>query len=514
MSLEKYMIAVGKEAPLLFEVKNITKRFPGVLALNDVSLKIRPGEVHAVLGENGAGKSTLMNIIGGIYQADGGEMQFQGRPFSPKTSAEAEQRGVSIIHQELNLVPELTVAQNIMLGREPMGKTKLFLSESRAARRAKELLDRVGVTISPNTLVKNLSVANQQMIEIAKAFSFDSKLLIMDEPTAALTEREVDNLFKLMHDFISPATAIIYISHRLEELWQVSDHITIFRDGGFVKEVVTQETTRDEVVKLMVGRSIAAHKSSETHRRANTPILEVKNISNGRVHDASFSLYPGEILGFGGLVGAGRTELMRAVVGADPRVQGSVVVNGEECNIREPKDAVDAGLAYLSEDRKQFGLVLNQSVSDNIILPSLARFTRFGFIHDKDARAQSSEFSRKLGVKTPSTSQLVKYLSGGNQQKVVIAKWLARDCNVLIFDEPTRGIDVGAKEEIYGLLNHLAMQGHAVIVISSEMEELLRVSDRILVMCNGFITGELAHDDATQEKIMELATTSHTRRKE
>ena len=493
---------------LLLEARGIVKRFPGVLALNGVSLKIRPGEVHALMGENGAGKSTLMKIIAGIHPLDGGELLLNGRPYAPKGPSDAQRQGVSLIHQELNLVPDLTVAQNIFLGREPMGAAKALLSEETATRKAGELLKRIGVSFSPKTLVRDLPVASQQMVEIAKAISFDSQLLVMDEPTAALTDREVDSLFRLIRDFLSPTTAVIYISHRMEELMQISDRITVFRDGQFVKELRTEDTSREEIVRLMVGREITSYdRPDNTHDPEATPTLEVRHLTNKVVKDVSFSVYPGEILGFGGLAGAGRTELARAIIGADPKSSGDILVNGKERNIRRPSDAVEAGIAYLSEDRKQYGLVLEETIRDNVALASLKSFTgKTGLIDDKRIADTAERYIKALSIKTPSARQAVKNLSGGNQQKVVIAKWLTRDSAVLIFDEPTRGIDVGAKQEIYTLLDQLVKESHCVVVISSELEELMRVSDRILVMCNGSITGELSHAEATQERIMELAT--------
>ena len=503
------MTESASQERLLLEVKGITKRFPGVLALSGVSLGIRPGEVHALMGENGAGKSTLMKIIGGIYQPDGGELLLNGDPYTPKGPADAQSKGVSLIHQELNLVPDLTVAQNIFLGREPMGAGKALLSEDKAVKKATELLHRIGVTFDARTLVRDLPVASQQMVEIAKAISFDSQLLVMDEPTAALTDREVDALFALIRDFVSPTTAVIYISHRMEELMQISDRITVFRDGRFVQELATEQTSRDEIVRLMVGRKITAYDRPEKTRDAQAaPTLEVRHVTNAMVKDASFSVYPGEILGFGGLAGAGRTELARAIIGADPKSSGEIIVEGKSVTIRRPSDAVDAGIAYLSEDRKQYGLVLDKTINDNVALASLKNFTdRIGLIKDGSIAKTAKNYIDALSIKTPSAMQQVKNLSGGNQQKVVIAKWLARDSKVLIFDEPTRGIDVGAKQEIYTLLDQLVQEGHCVVVISSELEELIRVSDRILVMCNGTITGELSHKEATQERIMELATT-------
>ncbi|WEV69871.1 sugar ABC transporter ATP-binding protein [Bifidobacterium sp. ESL0775] len=490
----------------LLQVDGVSKRFPGVLALDNVSLNVRYGEIHALMGENGAGKSTLMKIIGGVYQRDGGKVLLEGKPYAPENPSAAQLQGVSLIHQELNLVPDLTIAQNIFLGREPMSKVKGFMHDEEAISRSQELLDRVGVSFNPKTYVRDLSVAGQQMVEIAKALSFESKLLVMDEPTAALSEKEVDTLFALMREFISPTTAIIYISHRMEELMRISDRITVFRDGQFVQEVETAKTNKDEIVKLMVGRKITPYSRDARQNVSAQPVLEARHVSTNLVKDVSFDVKAGEILGIGGLEGAGRTELARCVIGADQRKSGDIFLEGKPIKVEKPFDAVNAGIAYLSEDRKQFGLVLDESVNDNIMLPSLRDFTKAGLVRDAPMRKTAAKFVSSLSIKTPSNEQLVKNLSGGNQQKVVVAKWLAKNCKVLIFDEPTRGIDVGAKQEIYTLLDQLAKEGHAIVVISSEMEELLRLSDRILVMCNGALTGELSRSEATQEKIMQLAT--------
>lgn len=490
----------------LLEVTDASKRFPGVLALDRVSLAVRKGEVHALMGENGAGKSTLMKIIGGIYKPDSGTMVFDGKPYQPKGPADAQEHGVSLIHQELNLVPDLTVAQNIYLGREPAGKAKILMSEKTAIRSAKTLLDSIGVSFSPKAYVRDLSVAQQQMVEIAKALSFHSRLLVMDEPTAALSDREVDKLFQMIQQFLSPQTAVIYISHRLEELMKISDRITIFRDGAFIKEMKTNETNKNEIVKLMVGREISAYTQTQRVQHSSQPVLVVKHISNKRVNNVSLTVKAGEILGIGGLEGAGRTELARAIIGADKVDGGEVFVDGKAVRIRKPYDAVSAGIAYLSEDRKRDGLILDESISKNVALPSLKSFVRHGFISNKPIEKLAGSSIQSLHIRTPSSGQLTKNLSGGNQQKVVVAKWLAKNSRVLIFDEPTRGIDVGAKQEIYALLDQLAQQGHAIVVISSEMEELLSLSDRIIVMCNGKATGELSREEATQEKIMMLAT--------
>lgn len=490
----------------LLEASGITKRFPGVVALDGVKLNIRPGEVHALVGENGAGKSTLMKIIGGVYTSDEGSMLLNGNVYAPQCPADAQSLGISLIHQELDLVPDLSVAQNIFLGREPMVRGRI-LSEKKAIRESERILKSIGLEIDPRVKVSKLTVASQQMVEIAKAVSVDTQLLVMDEPTAALSEKEVNNLFSLIRSYLSPKTAVIYISHRMEELFAIADRVTVYRDGRFIAEKTIEETSPDELVHLMVGREIQAYSRPEVMMNSDLVALEVKHLSTSLLKDCSIRVRPGEILGLGGLAGAGRTELARAIFGADPFAAGEIYVHGKRVKVKNPTDAVKRGIAYLSEDRKRYGLVLGESIEKNIVMASLNSYvSRLGLIRDSAIKKTANVFINKLQIKTPHAKQNVKNLSGGNQQKVVIAKWLERNCDVLIFDEPTRGIDVGAKQEINSILEDLASKGRAIIVISSELEELLRVSDRIVVMCNGAITGELTHDEATQERIMNLAT--------
>ncbi len=493
------------KVPLL-EARGITKVFPGVKALADVTFKVYGGEVHALVGENGAGKSTLMKVIAGLYQPDGGELLLKGEPVVLPTPLSAHQHGISVIHQEFFLMNHLTVAQNIFIGREPKLLGGMIDDDRALNRRAGELLERLGVPIDPRTQVARLSVAQQQMVEIAKALSFDSNVLVMDEPTAALTEAEVDALFRIIRGFVSPTTGVVYISHRMEEIKAIAQRITVLRDGQFVDSRPADELATSDIIQLMVGRKIEKGIRPQP-RQATENVLEVKDLSTALLlKNVSFELQRGEILGFAGLMGAGRTETARALVGADPKTSGDVVVFGKPVHIATPADAVRKGIGYLSEDRKKYGLILPQSIAANIALPSMRRFLKVGLIDDGSMRSAAERFQVTLGIKTPSVRQLVRNLSGGNQQKVVLAKWLERDCDILIFDEPTRGIDVGAKQEIYDLLRRLVDQGKSIIMISSEMEEVLRMSDRIVVMCDGRVTGVLENAEATQETIMELAT--------
>jgi ribose transport system ATP-binding protein len=493
-------------APLL-ELRGVSKTFPGVQALSDVQLDLRHGEVLALVGENGAGKSTLMKLLSGIHPADSGEFFLDGRPLVAHNPKQAQEVGISIIHQEFNLMPDLTVAQNILIGREPRGGG-LFLNERALNQQAAELIGRLQLPLDPKALVGNLTVAKQQMVEIAKALSYDARVLIMDEPTAALNEAEVQTLHDLIRRFRSPQTGVIYISHRMDELKQIADRITVLRDGRYVSTVEVAETSMREVIALMVGRTISSDAKPENVVQDREPLLRVDGLSTkALLKDVGFELRKGEILGFAGLMGAGRTEVARALVGADRRTAGTITLHGRPVRIHSPADAARLGIGYLSEDRKQYGLLLNQDVNANVTVSSLRTlFTRFGFMRDRAMRAKSRGYVESLRIKTPSISQTAKNLSGGNQQKVVIAKWLLRDCDVLIFDEPTRGIDVGAKEEIYRLLNDLAQQGKSIIMISSELPEVLRMSHRVVVMSEGRITGVLDAGEADQESVMHLAT--------
>jgi ribose transport system ATP-binding protein len=459
------------------------------------------------MGENGAGKSTLMKILAGVYRKDSGEMLLDGKPVEIQSPAHAQAFAIGIIHQELHLMAHLTAAQNIFLGREPRKAGGLLLDEDQLNRDTQALFDRLNLALSPTTAISELTVARQQMVEIAKALSFRTRVLIMDEPTAALNNAEIDELFRIIRQLKSEGVGIVYISHKMDEIQRIADRVTVMRDGTYIN-TVPASTPMPEVIAMMVGRRLEHAQKTIPDTSGNEVLLDVRGLQRGRViRDVSFQVRRGEILGFAGLMGAGRTEVARAVFGADSIEAGEVRVSGRAIRLKSPQDAVRAGIGYLSEDRKHFGLATGMDVEANITLPSLSRWLKLGTFMNRPAmRAVAQQMVDKLRIKTPSLTQTARLLSGGNQQKVVIAKWLVRDCPVLIFDEPTRGIDVGAKSEIYKLLNELAAQGRAIIVISSELPEVLQLSHRVLVMCEGRITGEVRGDEATQENLMALAT--------
>ena len=490
----------------ILNMQGIQKYFPGVHALDNAQLEVRAGEVMGLVGENGAGKSTLMKILTGIYQKDEGTITYFGENIELNGPRDAQAKGISIVHQELNLMQDLTVAENIYIGREP--SKGLFLDKAKQNQMTQELLDSLHLDITPTAQVRRLTVAKQQMVEIAKSLSYNStKVLIMDEPSTALTESEIEDLFTFIRRLKATGVGIIYISHRMNELKQITDRVTVMRDGQYVGTVETATTSMDQIVQMMVGRTIYEEPKTKSNVPADAPyILEAEGLQSDDVKNVSFKLKKGEILGFAGLMGAGRTETMRLVCGADKRDAGTIKVNGKEINIRTPGDAVKAGIGYLSEDRKRYGLCLGLSVADNTVMASLDAVSKGAFVDDRKIQENSERLKDQLATKTPTVKTLVRSLSGGNQQKVVIAKWLMRDCDILIFDEPTKGIDVGAKSEIYKLMNKLASEGKSIIMISSEMPELLRMSDRVVVMCEGRVTGELDIADATQEKIMTYAT--------
>ena len=492
---------------VILQMKDIEKRFSGVHALKSVQLELRAGEVLALMGENGAGKSTLMKVLCGIHQRDGGEILLFGKPVRFNNIAESQKAGISIIHQELNMMNHLTVAQNIFIGREAM-RGGFYINDKKMEDDARALFDRIGVNIDPTVKLGTLTVGKQQMVEIAKAVSHDSKLLILDEPTAALTQLEVEELFSIMNDLRAKGIGMIYISHRMDEINRISDRVTVMRDGEYVGTVNTKETTKDEIVKMMVGRVIYGDRKEKNMvpEDAET-VLEVKNLCSGNtIKNVSFKLKRGEILGFSGLMGAGRTEVARAIYGADRFDSGEIYVNGEKVDIRTPHEAVKHGICYLSEDRKQYGLLLIKSVAENTALSSIDKYTKFGWINDRKIREDAEVVNKALRTKTPSMDQLLKNLSGGNQQKVIIARWLMKNSDIFIFDEPTRGIDVGAKSEMYELMEKLVKGGKSVIMISSELAEIQRLSDRVIVMCEGRKTAELDIQDADQEVIMKYAT--------
>ena len=495
----------------LVQMEGVDKSFPGVQALSQARFELLPGEVHALVGENGAGKSTLMKILAGVYSKDTGRIVYKGREVEVPSPRAAQLLGVSMIHQELNLMPHLTVAQNVFIGREPRRGISFMLDEKGINARAQELLDLMNLDLDPKARVADLTVAKQQMVEIVKALSYNSEVLIMDEPTAALTDTEIADLFRIIRQLKQKGVGVVHISHRLEELKQISDRITVMRDGKTVDTVATGEVTIERIISMMVGRIIYEASPEVPENPSREVVLEVKNLRRGRViQDVNFKLHRGEILGFAGLVGAGRTEVARAIFGADAREGGEVFVEGKKVDIRTPADAVRHGIAYLSEDRKRYGLALGMDVENNMVLAAMRRFLGWlGWVLTADTRANADKYVAALRIRTPSAKQLARNLSGGNQQKLVVGKWLTADTRVLIFDEPTRGIDVGAKSEIYKLLNDLARQGKSIIMISSELPELLRMSHRIVVMCEGRVTGELAAGP-TQEEVMTYATQRQT----
>lgn len=490
---------------IVVSMRHISKSFGGIKALEDANLELHKGEVLGLIGENGAGKSTLMNILSGVLMRDGGDVEVFGKTVHYKGPADALNDGVCMIHQETNLMKKLSVADNIFIGRET--KKCGILNRMKDQERTKDILKELELNVDPSILVEKLTIAKMQMVEIAKGLSSNAKILIMDEPTAALANQEIEDLFKLIRQLKSKGVALIYISHRLEELLTITDNITVMRDGTYIDTIKTNECSMDMLISKMVGRVIYSEPKQKSNVIPGAPVvLEAKGMSSAIIHDVSFQLRKGEILGFAGLMGAGRTELARLVFGADSRSSGSIYKNGKKIQIRKPKDAVEHGIGYLSENRKDMGLAIKLSISDNVAMTCWPLLAPNGIVKKDIVDKRVREETKKIAVKTPSVDQLVKNLSGGNQQKVVIAKWLIRDCDILIFDEPTRGIDVGAKNEIYKLMNKLVEDGKSIIMISSEMSELLRMSDRILVMREGRITGELDISEATQENIMRYAT--------
>lgn len=494
--------------PEILALTNVTKRFPGVLALDRVSFSLRRGEAHALCGENGAGKSTLMKVMSGVYQADEGQVLYKGKPCRFMCSVDAEAAGIAIIHQELNLVPHLTVAENIFLAREPT--RGIFVHRKKMRADAQVLLDRLKLRIDPDQLVKTLSCAQQQMVEIAKALSLNTEVLIMDEPTSSLTESETGQLFEIINDLKRAGVSVVYISHRLDELKHIIDRVTVMRDGKFVCTDEFDKISLDTIVANMVGRTLDQKFPERTSAPTMEALLTVKDLLRpGVFGPVSFELRRGEILGFSGLMGAGRTEVARAIFGADPVAGGAIYLGAEQVSIQSPIDAIGHGIAYLSEDRKQHGLAVRMSVAANLTLTNMAAVSnRFGFINFAREEAVAQRYIEALGIKTPSSRQFAQNLSGGNQQKIVISKWLFRDSKIIFFDEPTRGIDVGAKFAIYQLMDRLAAQGIGVVMISSELPEIMGMTDRIAVFHGGKIAAIVATRDTTQEHIMHLASGS------
>jgi len=500
--------SASKNQELLLRMEGISKSFPGVQALNDCRFELCAGEVHALVGENGAGKSTLMKILGGIYHKDAGHIYLEGKEVEIHSPHMAQHLGVSIVHQELNLMPHLTAAQNIFIGREPRAKIPFVVDDKTTNQEAERLFHLLNLKLDPTIRVADLTVAKQQMVEIAKALSFNAKILVMDEPTAALTDTEIEELFGVIKQLRKNGVGIIHISHRLEELKLISDRVTVMRDGKYIDTKRTQEVTIDQIISMMVGRTIYETAPELPEKPSEDIALEVRNLNRGKaLRDVSFQLKRGEILGFAGLIGAGRTEVARAIFGADGFDSGEIYVKGRKVHINTPGDAVMHGIGYLSEDRKRYGLTLGMDVKENVAMAAMKKFLNWlGWVDFKKATTRGQEMVKALNIKTPNLEQKVQFLSGGNQQKVVIGKWLTADTEILIFDEPTRGIDVGAKSEIYKLLNDLVHQGKSIIMISSELPEVLRMSHRVVVMCEGRVTGILNAGEATQESIMKFAT--------
>lgn len=489
----------------IVELEHVNKSFPGVKALDDVSFNLKSGEVLALLGENGAGKSTLMKILSGAYSRDSGEIKIFDQVVGDLTPRSAQELGVAIIHQELNMCSHLSVAENIFLGREKIHSG--ILSNKIMNKEAKAILDRLNIDIDPTTIVGDLAVSKQQMVEIAKALSINAKILIMDEPTSALTSNEIDDLFIIIRKLKAEGCGIVYISHRFEELQHIIDRVTIMRDGKYIKSVNFSETTMSEIISYMIGREIK-EKFPRVNCKRGKKIFEVKNLNAGKmVRDINFNLYEGEIVGIAGLMGAGRTETTRAIFGADPKDTGEIFLDGKKITINGTIDSIRAGIVLAPEDRKKHGLCIRLSVNDNIALPNLDMLcNKIGVVDKKKEKIMTDNAVGNLSIRLPNVYVDAGTLSGGNQQKVVVAKWLARNSRVVIFDEPTRGIDVAAKVEIYNLMNNLKKQGICVLFVSSEMPEVMGISDRIMVMCDGKITGELLAEDATQDLILKYAT--------
>lgn len=490
----------------ILEVDNVRKEFPGVIALDDVQLRVRPGTVHALMGENGAGKSTLMKIIAGVYTPDRGEVRFAGQPLSIRTPLDALNSGIAMIHQELNLMNTMNVAENIWIGREPKGMFGL-IDHGEMARNTRALFDGLGIRLEPDVMVGDLTVAQKQMVEIAKAVSFNSDVLIMDEPTSAITETEVEHLFRIIRDLRAKGVGIVYITHKMSELFEIADELTVFRDGKYIDTVAASDVTRDDIIRMMVGREIT-DMFPKIDCEIGETILEVRNLTlEGVFSDVSFALRRGEILGVAGLVGSGRSNVAEAIFGVTPASSGQILIDGAEVAVTSPPVAMQHGMAFLTEDRKETGCFLNLDCIENIqvALLSSGKVDNRGFVNQREVNRLAEEYCAKLRVKTPNLAETVANLSGGNQQKLLIARWLLTKPRILILDEPTRGIDVGAKSEIHRLITQLAGEGVAILMISSELPEVLGMSDRIMVMHEGHVSGFLDRAEADQVRVMELA---------
>ena len=489
-------------AQTILSMKNITKRYPGVVALNNVSVDFEEGEVHALLGENGAGKSTFIKVLSGAVTNDEGTIEIDNEVFDKMTPKISREHGVEVIYQEYNLVNALTVAENICLGFKKSG----LVDYKTMDKITNDIFEPYGINIDPRARVKDLSPAYQQLVEIAKAISKNSKIIVMDEPTAQLTVSEVESLYSIIRELKKRKTTIIYISHRMEEIFEITDRVTVMRDGEYVDTMKTKETNRQDLINLMVGRELSEKYPARDRKDENDVVLEVKNLTSARNENVSFDLKKGEILGFSGLVGAGRTELVRAVFGADKKYTGEIFVNGEKVKIKSPTDAIKYGIGLVPEDRKMQGCFLNMTIEWNMVITNIKKLSKGNILNFKKIKKQAEEYRDKLRIKASSIYQKVGNLSGGNQQKVVVAKVLAGNSDIIIFDEPTRGIDVGARQEIYSLMTDLTKEGKSIIMISSDMEELIGMSDRIIVLCEGKIAGEIDRENFAQNLILEMAS--------
>jgi inositol transport system ATP-binding protein len=500
------MEVIGMSSEYILEMKNITKQFPGVKALDNVQLKVKKGSVHALMGENGAGKSTLMKILIGIYTPDQGTIHFDGEELKLSNIKNALDKGISMIHQELSPVPYMSVAENIFLGREPSYGFTGWVKSKELEEKTRKLFERLGIEIDPKAKMIDLSIADTQMVEIAKAISYNSKLIIMDEPTSAITEKEVNHLFEIIRSLKKEGVSIIYITHKMEELAQITDECTVFRDGKYIGTKTSKGMTKDQLIEMMVGRELTQIFDKKP-AEIKEVVLSVRNLTKkGIIENVSFALRKGEILGFAGLMGSGRTEVLESIFGITQPDSGEIYVKGKKIVIKSPRDAINQGIGLLTEDRKLTGCFLPLSVLDNMITVNIDNYTEWGFLNQRKITTECNLQKEKLSIKTPNLHQTIKNLSGGNQQKALIARWMLHDPDILFLDEPTRGIDVGAKSEIYQLIFDLAQKGKSIIVISSEMPEVLGLSDRILVMNEGRKMGELSREEATQERILHMAT--------
>lgn len=493
------------DSDYVLQLQHIRKTYPGVVALNDVSLEVKKGEIHALVGENGAGKSTLIKTCSGAVVPDSGKIIVNDKEFDSMTPQLSMKNGIAVIYQEFNLVGGLSVAENIFLGRSI--RKGIVIDKKAMIRETEKIFKTLNISIDPNMLVRNLSVGYQQMVEIAKAIQQDAKILIMDEPSAPLTKAEVSTMFEIIDKLKESGVSIIYISHRLDEIFRLSDRVTVLRDGTYIKTLATRDTDVDELISLMVGRELTEKFPVRENCIRDDIVLEVRNLSGNGDKNISFSIRKGEILGLGGLVGAGRTELAQMIFGAAQKTDGTIVLNGKEISPKSPRDAIDLGIALVPEDRKSQGVLLGLSIKKNINMPIYKRISKFSVINRKNENDVAEEYMKDIRIKAPSSQQLVKNLSGGNQQKVILGKWLAANSELIIFDEPTRGIDVGAKYEIYKLMNELVENGKTILLISSEMEELMGMSDRIIVLSEGKMTGEIEKENFNQENIMSYAST-------